>query len=932
MTSGSRNIDYFISGFHLEHPYRTHIKPQDDPYSEQVILLEGQGIWYDTPISPEEEMKLLNFSSSTRKYNASREEFGLSDDWFLYFCPQSTFKIHPLYDRIFYEILSRTPKHVHLVVLGGRKEMWTQKYISRINNTLDKYDSHLKERVHVIERVSSERFIAICKLANVILHPFPFDGSRTSADSLIANVPYVTLPSEYLRGRMGLSFLRTMNIPSLVAKNSSDYVNIAIQLFTDPVFYESMRSKIAKSLYLIWEDMEVPFEWTVFLQRVAGIDKIWSWDEFIHNSGRNVKEETRLHKHRQENRNLFDKTWGQEVWLLDTFTNEAILESFLNIKANANNILEYESPWIFNNWNSSSSRRNNNYVTSKQRLQSLDSWSSFLTKSQFENRTYPARLYKDLLEHEHIQDMNDNECKSVNVVVDMNEAINKFHDLIKSGDYDKALELAQLLSRSHKELQSAISFQTDLGLLQYLRGSYSSSMIACKYALTLGQNQLQYPRSTNMMISTHLCIGIVGTYLNDTSSLNYLLTAWLSIRNETIMNQLLIDEQSDMTYIDKYFSSIFKYSMQSIDFSLISALKTFHMYSDCMDVLLHLMDIRSSDNPATILVVLMLSFIDWSEESRIYLNLWIEKVAKLQLVSNEVIDPLDSLKLIQRQILHVLDNALICVQEYVNDEPIVSDILKGIFDIIFATMNQSPLQGFHSQKNLSSSTSEGHVTNKEVVLLTQYFRAKNSEIQIDIDEALLRNLKNPYINKIVLLNEEEFDFSEFPNNWKIVQVNIQTRLTFRISIEFANEYLLNSLVVIANADVFFDASIVRLQESSNSFWYKRAMALLKWQDNGSGISLTLRTDSQDAWIFQSPFVAPSNVIKNMDFVLGAPRCDNRLAHLISISAGYDLINPAFGVHAIELQRYHRSQGLYGMEGAIPGDVQSLLISDRMIYQ
>jgi predicted O-linked N-acetylglucosamine transferase (SPINDLY family) len=37
MTSGNSAIDYFISGDRLEHPYRTLLHADDEPYTEQVV-------------------------------------------------------------------------------------------------------------------------------------------------------------------------------------------------------------------------------------------------------------------------------------------------------------------------------------------------------------------------------------------------------------------------------------------------------------------------------------------------------------------------------------------------------------------------------------------------------------------------------------------------------------------------------------------------------------------------------------------------------------------------------------------------------------------------------------------------------------------------------------------------------------------------------
>lgn len=46
-------MDYFVSADIMEHPHRTRMHLADEPYTEQVVLTEGQGIWYFKPESPE---------------------------------------------------------------------------------------------------------------------------------------------------------------------------------------------------------------------------------------------------------------------------------------------------------------------------------------------------------------------------------------------------------------------------------------------------------------------------------------------------------------------------------------------------------------------------------------------------------------------------------------------------------------------------------------------------------------------------------------------------------------------------------------------------------------------------------------------------------------------------------------------------------------
>jgi hypothetical protein len=288
VTSGSNKIDYYISADILEHPYRTRMPASDDPYSEQVILLEGQGIWYFQPVDPAIELARAHISHMVGPIQTYyRSDFNIPDDAFVFLLPQSVFKIHPLYDLILSEILFRGLArgiNIHLVVTGGRIPRWTRIYTLRLITAIGEENL---SRLHIIERVSSESFNNLLKISNVILHPFPFDGSRTSADSLIVNIPYVTMPTEYLKGRMGAAFLRTMNLSELIASDIEEYIEISLKLAEDTRFYKEVQTKIIKNLPLIWEDMSYPYQWTIFFQRLLGFP-ISSFSSFLQQTGRNI--------------------------------------------------------------------------------------------------------------------------------------------------------------------------------------------------------------------------------------------------------------------------------------------------------------------------------------------------------------------------------------------------------------------------------------------------------------------------------------------------------------------------------------------------------------------------------------------------------------------------------------------------------------------
>ena len=125
-------------------------------------------------------------------------------------------------------------------------------------------------------------------------------------------------------------------------------------------------------------------------------------------------------------------------------------------------------------------------------------------------------------------------------------------------------------------------------------------------------------------------------------------------------------------------------------------------------------------------------------------------------------------------------------------------------------------------------------------------------------------------------------------------------------------------------------------------WGNTVLALSKWIDKGvkGHLKTHLRTDSQDAWIFQSPLLLPDaepdsdgNFEKNeknekmLDFVLGAARCDNRIAYILANNYNYHVINAAFAIHAIEYDNSNRIDTVYGTGGAIIGTGLNLFLRD-----
>jgi predicted O-linked N-acetylglucosamine transferase (SPINDLY family) len=305
VTSGIQDsIDYFFSADRLEHPFRTQISGDNEksnPYTEQVVLFDGQGISFpklqyhtvdqSSKIAAGEAvstMPALELYDQRYQYG----EFGLPIvNGSLYFCFQSLFKIQPAFDIVLVRILFSDTKG-HVILQAAREFSKTKKVANRILSTvkneyctsseeLCKVAKDILTRIHFIPRVTSYSIERLLKHATVVLQPFPFDGSKTATDALSAGVPVVTLPQRFLKGRLTTTFLLSMFLHDIyedssvytccIASSIDDYVTKVLRLGTDEEYRNRLSTAILLRKDMIYNHDEIGKEWTRFLIRALGI-------------------------------------------------------------------------------------------------------------------------------------------------------------------------------------------------------------------------------------------------------------------------------------------------------------------------------------------------------------------------------------------------------------------------------------------------------------------------------------------------------------------------------------------------------------------------------------------------------------------------------------------------------------------------------------
>ena len=207
-----------------------------------------------------------------------------------------------------------------------------------------------------------------------------------------------------------------------------------------------------------------------------------------------------------------------------------------------------------------------------------------------------------------------------------------------------------------------------------------------------------------------------------------------------------------------------------------------------------------------------------------------------------------------------------------------------------------------------------------MILLVGLYLDSDADRQHEFLTCIERNTNNPAIAEVHVFVEQDIDRAQLVTDWPQlaspkVRVNITgRRLTYRDLFAYANREAPGRRVVIANADIFFDHTLSRL----NDYDLTGCLICLSRCDVRSDGSWQLFEfeSSQDAWIFDSPIPE-----FECDFPLGVLGCDNRLAWEAA-TAGLTLSNPSRSVrahhlHVTGIRRYTEEQRLHGGTRGVP---------------
>ncbi len=227
VTTGLPTVDYFLSSELME--------PENaqSHYSEKLIFLPNIGVAYPQPYIP--------------PLCKTRGDFQLPEDAIIYLCCQAPCKYLPQYDFILPEIARLVPQAKFLFLRGELFQQRLERAFSSVGLNSEDYCLFLS----IPERFD---YLMINLLSDVYLDTFDWSGGNTSLEAIACNLPLVTCPGEFMRGRHSYSFLKMLGLTDTIAYNPTEYIAIAVKLGLDASWRNHISAQMHQKQHLLFDD------------------------------------------------------------------------------------------------------------------------------------------------------------------------------------------------------------------------------------------------------------------------------------------------------------------------------------------------------------------------------------------------------------------------------------------------------------------------------------------------------------------------------------------------------------------------------------------------------------------------------------------------------------------------------------------------------
>ena len=194
----------------------------------------------------------------------TRTEAGLPDGAFVFCCFSNNYKITDEVFAAWLAILHRAEGSVLWLYADNETAQ---------RNLSERFAAANLDPARLIyaARTSPELYRGRLALADLFLDTFPYNAGTTASDALRVGLPIVTLSGRSFVSRMAGSLLHAVGLDEGVVESLDAYVDLAVDLATDPARYEAFRAAAAPGAWArtLGDTPRFAREFEAALKRVA---------------------------------------------------------------------------------------------------------------------------------------------------------------------------------------------------------------------------------------------------------------------------------------------------------------------------------------------------------------------------------------------------------------------------------------------------------------------------------------------------------------------------------------------------------------------------------------------------------------------------------------------------------------------------------------
>ena len=215
-TFGSSNMDYIIADRNL-------IVNQNN-FSEKIIYLP-------------ESFMVTDFKGLNLRNTLKREDYGISNNAFVFCCFNKQYKITPKIFDIWIKLLRKINNSVLWLKINNEEAKLN------IQKELEKKGLDPKQIIFA-ENIDLEDHLSRYNIADLFLDTFPYGAHTTCVDSLWSGLPVLTRRGDSFASRVSSSLLNALELNELIANSDDEYEKIAIDLASNREKLKKIKNKL----------------------------------------------------------------------------------------------------------------------------------------------------------------------------------------------------------------------------------------------------------------------------------------------------------------------------------------------------------------------------------------------------------------------------------------------------------------------------------------------------------------------------------------------------------------------------------------------------------------------------------------------------------------------------------------------------------------